>query len=75
MNKITVILGGVTYAMKLKKLLLREGISSKPIKLSDAEAYKGCVYGVEIDRTDFLRAVVIMKQNGIEYSVRNKEAL
>ena len=75
MNKIIIILGGVTYAMKLKKLLLREGIRSKQVKLSNAEAYNGCVYGIEIERMDFLRAVVIMKENGIQYSVHNKDDL
>ena len=62
-----VTVGSVTYAAKLKKLLYRAGIQSKLIK----SAVDGnCVHGVEIESSDFYKAVVVMRENQIEYSIR-----
>ena len=68
MNSIIVTVGTVTYAIKLRKLLTRAGIRSKLIK---TEEEYGCLYGVEIDNSDFYKTVVIMKENNISYSVKN----
>ena len=51
--------------MKLRRMLLRAGIKSKLVKV----VQKGCAHGIEIDRADFYNAVVVMKENGINYSV------
>ena len=69
MNSIIVTVGAVTYALKLKKLLLREGIRSKLVKVDGSAGSMGCSHGVEIDERDFYSAVVIIKNNGISYSV------
>ena len=55
----------VTIAMKLRRILLREGIKSKLVKV----VQNGCTHGIEIYRADFYNAIVVMKENGINYSV------
>lgn len=72
MNKTTITLGSVTYAMRLKKLLTREGIKSRLIKVDAGQNNLGCTHGIEVDERDFLSCVVIMKNNGIEYRVINQ---
>ena len=69
MNNITVTVSSVTYAIKLKKALSRRGIQSRLVKIEDKEGLLGCVNGVSINKKDFLTAVVIMKENGIIYSI------
>ena len=69
MNNTIVTVGSVTYAIKLRKLLSREGIQSKLIKVEDARGRLGCTHGVELKKTDFLSAVVIMRENDISYSI------
>ncbi len=69
MNSITVTVGGITYALKLKKLLLREGIRSKLVKVDNTAEAVGCSHGVRLDKRDFYSAVLIMKTNGFNYSV------
>ena len=73
MNNIIVTVGAVTYAIKLRKLLSRGGIQSKLIKVEDVHGRIGCIHGVELNKADFLSAVVIMKENGINYSVYEKK--
>lgn len=70
LNNVTVTVGTVTYAIKLKKLLSRAGIRSRLVKAEGTTAGEGCTHGVEISSSDFLFAVVIMKENGIPYSVK-----
>lgn len=69
MNNITVTVGTVTYAIKLRKLLLRAGIRSKLVKVDNTRTENGCTHGVMIDEGDFYRAVVVMKSSGVNYSV------
>ena len=68
MNSITINVGSVTYAIKLRKLLSRQGIESELIKMTGRNK-EGCTHGVRIKRLDLFRAVVIMREKGIEYSV------
>jgi len=70
LNNVTVTVGTVTYAIKLRKLLSRAGIRSRLVKVEGAAGGAGCTHGVEIDRSDFLNTIVIMKENGIPYSVK-----
>ena len=70
MNKTTIIIGSVTQAIKLKKLLLRAGIDSIVVKVDNNENGKGCSHGVEISSLDFYQAVVVMRENNINYSVK-----
>ncbi len=69
MESTIVTVGAVTYAIKVRKLLAREGVRSKLVKIERPGSKNGCTHGVEIDDNDFYRAVVIMKENGINYSV------
>lgn len=71
MKKTTVTLDSVTYAIKLRKLLSRAKIKSRLIKVSDGAKMGGCAHGVEFDEEYFYDAVVIMKENGINYSLYN----
>ena len=68
METTTLAVESVTYAMKAKKLLRQAGIRSKLIKPNNAES--GCGYAVEIDRSDFLAAVAVLRKNLISYNVR-----
>ncbi len=73
MNSITVTVGGVTYALKLKKLLSRAGIRSKLVKVDNTEESLGCSHGLELYEADFYCAVMIMKENRFAYSVYKKD--
>lgn len=71
MKRITITVGQISYAIKLKKLLKREGIFARQIKVDNTDDNKGCSHGVEISEEDFLRSVVIMRENNIEYKIYN----
>ncbi len=73
MNSITVTVGAVTHALKLRKLLLRDGIQSKLVKVDNTAQNSGCSHGLLIDERDFYSAVVIMKNNGIAYFVQKDD--
>ncbi len=69
MKKITITVGSATYAIRLRKLLLRSGIKSTLIKSEMGENNLGCSHGVEISENDLYHAAMIMRENGIKYSV------
>lgn len=69
MKKITVTVGSVTYAIKLRRYLTRAGISSRLIKVDNTTDKRGCSHGVEISGKDLYNTIVIMKENNVEYSV------
>ena len=69
MKKTTIILRSVTYAVKLSRLLKRARIPHRLVKVDTSKLGNGCSHGVEIDDSDFLGCVVIMKENGILYSI------
>ncbi len=69
MKNLTLTVGSVTYAIKLRKLLARDGIKSRLVKVDNTLNKNGCSHGVEILENDFYRAVMIMKENNIEYSL------
>ena len=69
MNKTTVVVGSVTYAVKLKKMLARAGIKSAVVKLDNSPKNGGCIHGVSFNEVDFYAAVVIMRENNFEYSL------
>ncbi len=64
--------GSVTYAIKAKKLLAREGIASKLIKADVSKTKSGCSYGVEFPSSEFYTAANILRSNGIRYGVYEK---
>ena len=69
--KIRIIVGPITYAIKLRKLLLRAKINAALIKLDNTDDNIGCSHGVIISERDLYTAIVILKQNGINYKIRN----
>ena len=69
MNRISIKVSSVTYAIKVKKLLERAGIKATLIKSDSTAADKGCAYGVNINSGFLYDAVSILKKYGITYSV------
>lgn len=69
LNKTIVTVGSVTYAIKARNLLSRGGVRSKLVKVDSQKARHGCTHGVEFSAVDFYRAVVILKDNNISYSL------
>lgn len=69
MNKTIVTVGSVTYAIKARNLLSRGGVRSKLVKVESKKSKNGCTHGVEFNTVDFYRAVVILKENNLSYSV------
>ena len=69
MKKTIITLGSVTYAIRLKKLLLREGIKARLVKSYRPRDEVGCSHGVEIYERDLYSAIMIIRQADIPYSV------
>lgn len=68
MNKMILSVGSATYAIKGRKLLLREGIGANTVKLAGIEL-GGCTHGIEISETDIFSAAATLKNAGISYKV------
>ena len=68
MYNTTLTVGSVTYAIKARRLLLHEGIQARTVKLTDTSG-GGCVHGIIIPSSRFFDVVVILKKNGIAYSL------
>ena len=73
MNNIIITVDSVTYAIKLKKMLSRQGIQSNLVKIEDKQGIIGCMHGVKISEKDFLSAVLIMKENGINRCLASRQ--
>lgn len=71
MNTTIITVGSVTYAIKAKKLLEREGVSASLIKMESSKDDGGCTHGIKINESYLYDAVAILKRMGIEYRVRN----
>ncbi len=69
MNIILLKLQTLTYAIKARKLLDRNKIKSKVVKLTGRER-EGCGYGLQIFEKDFL-AVASILRGEIEYEIYN----
>ena len=69
LNKTTLSLGSVTYAMKAKKALLAIKIHSKLVKLDPGKSIGGCIYGLNISSEDYPVAVMELKKEGIPFSI------
>ncbi|MBR2465654.1 MAG: DUF3343 domain-containing protein [Clostridia bacterium] len=59
--------GSVTYAIKAKRLLAREGLTSKLVKTDASKSTGGCAYGIEFPTKDLYAAASIMRSAGIYY--------
>ena len=69
MDNSIITLGSVTYAMKARRLLIREGIRSRPVKVLPENTDNGCTHGLVIASARFFDAVVVLKKHDIPYSV------
>ena len=67
--KTIVTVGSVTYAMKVKKKLSKQGITVKVIKVDPSKTEKGCAYGIEVGDNDFYTVLSAVREEGIGYSV------
>ena len=71
MKKIILTFPSVTYAVKSRRLLERESIPSRLIKTETLLKQSGCVHGLEISYSDFLKAIGVLKENDIEYKAHD----
>ena len=69
MDNTIITLGSVTYAMKARRLLLREGIRSRLVKVLPENTDNGCTHGLVIASARFFDAVVALKAGEIPYSI------
>ncbi len=59
----------MTNAIKVRRLLAKNDIKSSLIKINAEKSQSGCTYGIKISGSDFYNAVVVLKNNGITYSL------
>ena len=64
MDNTTIAVGSITFAVKARRLL----------KVAPSETAGGCSYGIVIASARFFDAVVILKENGVPYSVYREGA-
>lgn len=69
MNDIIIAVGTSTYAMKAKRLLLREGIESKVVRITPGRHNEGCSHGIELNESNLYDAAAVLRTNGIAYSI------
>ena len=69
LNKTTISLGSVTYAIKAQKLLFGMKIHSKLVKLDAGKSQDGCIYGLIIATVDYPNAAMGLKKEGLTFSL------
>ena len=69
LNKAVITLGSMTYAIKSRKLLSKNGIRSKLVKLDSSKTLNGCSYGIELLDKEFYAAIAVLRNEGIGYSI------
>ena len=70
MNYITIILGSITKASKVRRMLSGAGITADLVKSARGESAE-CAHGIRIHECDMYRAAMILRNNGIDYTVDN----
>ncbi len=63
-----ILIGSISYAIKAKRLLAREGISANVVKETDKT--EGCSYGLSFPERDAYRVSAILRQAGIGFKTR-----
>ena len=58
-----ILVGSISYAIKAKRLLAKEGIASNLIK--DSTHTSGCSYGLSFDPRDAFRISAVLSEAGI----------
>ena len=69
MNTTTISVGSVTQAQKLRRLLARQRIQTKLIKLDAARSAGGCTHGLEYASADHYTVVMELEKAGIKYVI------
>ena len=64
--EITVILKSETEAIRAKKLLSKNGITSRIKKITEGE--RGCTFALSANKVDRYILIRILRDNGIDYS-------
>ena len=59
----------VTFAMKAKRLLMREGIRAEAVKITANS--DTCAHGIRISDGDILDAARVLREGRINYTVLN----
>lgn len=73
MKTAVITVGSVTYALKAKKLLAREGLTAKLVKADPSDkGGSGCTYGLEFPARDFYTVASILRSAGIYYQIYEK---
>jgi hypothetical protein len=70
LKEITFIFGSITKASRAKRLLLASKIKASAVKSSDKSSGE-CTHGIKIAKEDMYRAVMILRNSGIEYTLEN----
>lgn len=73
LNKTTITVGSVTYAIKARKILQRMRIHSKLVKTDAARSSGGCTYGIEFKTEDFYNVVMGLRNAGISYHLYSQK--
>lgn len=72
LNTTVIILPSVTYAVKIKRVLEKMGISAKTVKISSVSGVKSCEYGIRIPSKYYLDAIDTLIKNKVSYSIYNE---
>ena len=73
MNRIVLTTKNASYAIKMRKLLLREGIRSELVKVNPENGLKGCTHGVEISDSESYAAARVLRNAGVSYSIYSEK--
>lgn len=69
MHDYILLFGSVTYAMKAKRLLEREGVKCELRRISPMEK-GGCSYGLLIDGAALLHATMLLRDASVPYRLQ-----
>ena len=67
MERITLAIGSVTYAIKARNLLTKSGVNAKIVKVDRPDF--GCTHGVSLNHDDLLNAASILRSASIDYTL------
>lgn len=68
MEKRVITIPSPTAATKAARLLIKNGVGARSVRLSPEKNKRGCTSGVAVDEKDLDTARLILKRYGIAYS-------
>lgn len=66
MKEIFVVTGTVTYALRAKEILAKNGFSADVKKWNDKSGKYGCGYGVKLRKADVTEIKELLQKNGVK---------